>query len=238
MEYPRRGRGAATTHFRIPPRSIHVAAAATRGRPPRSIHVAAAATRLRGRPPRNIHVAAAATRFGGKTSTEYPRRGRGSPRKTSAEYPRHRYQANVDAYVEIGEPDHPQRLMDMTSLARVYNEDVLKQYERGLAILVEAEERYRKALGEWNANTQSCMELLSDQHAGIARVARGEPFEDPDAEDVAPRQSPRNRETVRRPHAKPVLGDADDDDELEDEDGEEDGYVENAFIGEGDDGDY
>ena len=86
------------------------------------------------------------------------------------------FEENVQAYKDMGEADSEHRLMNMTQLARVYNEPALARYDDSLAVLREALERYRRTLGEANSNTDACLELV-DRHAeGLERVANGDPF--------------------------------------------------------------
>ena len=83
----------------------------------------------------------------------------------------------------MGEPDSEHCLMNMTQLARVYNEPALRRYDDGLAVLREALERYRRTLGEANSNTDACLELV-DRHAeGLERVENGDPFYSDDEEE-------------------------------------------------------
>ena len=42
---------------------------------------------------------------------------------------------NIKAYKDMGEPDSEHCLMNMTQLARVYNEPALRRYDDGLAVL-------------------------------------------------------------------------------------------------------
>ena len=99
------------------------------------------------------------------------------------------FEENIEAYGAMGEPDSEHRLMNMTQLARVYNEPALARYDDSLRVLREALERYRRTLGEANSNTDACLELV-DRHAeGLERVGNGDPFysddddEDEDEED-------------------------------------------------------
>jgi len=97
------------------------------------------------------------------------------------------FEENVRAYEAMGEPDSEHRLMNMTQLARVYNEKALARYDDSLKVLREALERYRRTLGEANSNTDACLELV-DRHAeGLERVENGDPFysddEDEDEDD-------------------------------------------------------
>ena len=83
----------------------------------------------------------------------------------------------------MGESDSEHRLMNMTQLARVYNEPALARYDDSLAVLREALERYRRTLGEANSNTDACLELV-DRHAeGLERVSQGDPFYSDDDEE-------------------------------------------------------
>ena len=103
----------------------------------------------------------------------------------------------------MGEADSEHRLMNMTQLARVYNEPALARYDDSLRVLREALERYRRTLGEANSNTDACLELV-DRHAeGLERVSQGDPFYSDDEEDE---EAPEEDED-----------DGDDDDEEEDE---------------------
>jgi hypothetical protein len=89
----------------------------------------------------------------------------------------------------MGEPDSEHCLMNMTQLARVYNEPALRRYDDGLAVLREALERYRRTLGEANSNTDACLELLMAQKEGLQCVADGEPWPvDDDDDDEAPEE--------------------------------------------------
>ena len=108
----------------------------------------------------------------------------------------------------MGEPDSEHCLMNMTQLARVYNEPALRRYDDGLAVLREALERYRRTLGEANSNTDACLALLQEQKEGLARVADGDSFDsdNEEEEDEAP--------------------DEDEDDGDDDEDDDEDGDYE------------
>ena len=90
---------------------------------------------------------------------------------------------NIEAYRAMGEPDSEHRLMNMTQLARVYNEPALRRYDDGLAVLREALERYRRTLGEANSNTDACLALLQEQKEGLARVADGDPFDSDNEEE-------------------------------------------------------
>ena len=93
------------------------------------------------------------------------------------------FEENVQAYKDMGEADSEHRLMNMTQLARVYNEPALARYDDSLAVLREALERYRRTLGEANSNTDACLELV-DRHAeGLERVANGDPFYSDDEEE-------------------------------------------------------
>ena len=93
------------------------------------------------------------------------------------------FEENVRAYKDMGEPDSEHRLMNMTQLARVYNEPALARYDDSLRVLREALERYRRTLGEANSNTDACLELV-DRHAeGLERVSQGDPFYSDDEED-------------------------------------------------------
>ena len=83
----------------------------------------------------------------------------------------------------MGEPDSEHCLMNMTQLARVYNEPALRRYDDGLAVLREALERYRRTLGEANSNTDACLALLQEQKEGLARVADGDPFDSDNEEE-------------------------------------------------------
>ena len=83
----------------------------------------------------------------------------------------------------MGEPDSEHRLMNMTQLARVYNEPVLARYDDSLAVLREALERYRRTLGEANSNTDACLALLQEQKEGLARVADGDSFDSDNEEE-------------------------------------------------------
>ena len=83
----------------------------------------------------------------------------------------------------MGEADSEHRLMNMTQLARVYNEPALRRYDDGLAVLREALERYRRTLGEANSNTDACLALLQEQKEGLARVADGDAFDSDDDEE-------------------------------------------------------
>ena len=98
------------------------------------------------------------------------------------------FEENIKAYKDMGEPDSEHCLMNMTQLARVYNEPALRRYDDGLAVLREALERYRRTLGEANSNTDACLALLQEQKEGLARVADGDPFDsdDEEEEDEAP----------------------------------------------------
>ena len=102
----------------------------------------------------------------------------------------------------MGEADSEHRLMNMTQLARVYNEPALARYDDSLRVLREALERYRRTLGEANSNTDACLELV-DRHAeGLERVSQGDPFYSDDEEEEAPEEDE---------------DDGDDDDDEEDE---------------------
>jgi hypothetical protein len=90
------------------------------------------------------------------------------------------FEENILIYADMAEPDHEHRLMNMTQLARVYNEELLARHEDGLKLLEEALDRYRRTLGEANDNTLECSALVETQEEGLARVAAGEPFADPD----------------------------------------------------------
>ena len=90
---------------------------------------------------------------------------------------------NIEAYRAMGEPDSEHRLMNMTQLARVYNEPALARYDDSLAVLREALERYRRTLGEANSNTDACLALLQEQKEGLARVADGDPFDSDNEEE-------------------------------------------------------
>ena len=115
------------------------------------------------------------------------------------------FEENVQAYKDMGEPDSEHCLMNMTQLARVYNEPALRRYDDGLAVLREALERYRRTLGEANSNTDACLELLMAQKEGLQCVADGEPWPvDDDDDDEAPEE------------------DEDEDDGEEDDEGDED----------------
>ena len=93
------------------------------------------------------------------------------------------FEENVQAYAAMGEPDNEHRLMNMTQLARVYNEPALARYDDSLRVLREALERYRRTLGEANSNTDACLELV-DRHAeGLERVSQGDPFYSDDEEE-------------------------------------------------------
>ena len=93
------------------------------------------------------------------------------------------FEENIQAYRDMGEPDSEHCLMNMTQLARVYNEPALRRYDDGLAVLREALERYRRTLGEANSNTDACLELV-DRHAeGLERVSQGDPFYSDDEEE-------------------------------------------------------
>ena len=93
------------------------------------------------------------------------------------------FEENIEAYGAMGEPDSEHRLMNMTQLARVYNEPALARYDDSLAVLREALERYRRTLGEANSNTDACLELV-DRHAeGLERVENGDPFYSDDEEE-------------------------------------------------------
>ena len=99
------------------------------------------------------------------------------------------FEENIRAYKDMGEPDSEHCLMNMTQLARVYNEPALARYDDSLAVLREALERYRRTLGEANSNTDACLELLMAQKEGLARVADGEPWPvDDDDDDEAPEE--------------------------------------------------
>ena len=93
------------------------------------------------------------------------------------------FEENIEAYKDMGEPDSEHRLMNMTQLARVYNEPALRRYDDGLAVLREALERYRRTLGEANSNTDACLALLQEQKEGLARVADGDPFDSDNEEE-------------------------------------------------------
>ena len=83
----------------------------------------------------------------------------------------------------MGEPDNEHRLMNMTQLARVYNEKDLARHDDSIRVLREALERYRRTLGEANSNTDACLELV-DRHAeGLERVSQGDPFYSDDEEE-------------------------------------------------------
>jgi len=83
----------------------------------------------------------------------------------------------------MGEPDNEHRLMNMTQLARVYNEPALGRHDDSIRVLREALERYRRTLGEANSNTDACLELV-DRHAeGLERVSQGDPFYSDDDEE-------------------------------------------------------
>ena len=93
------------------------------------------------------------------------------------------FEENIKAYKEMGEPDNEHCLMNMTQLARVYNEPALARYDDSLKVLKEALERYRRTLGEANSNTDACLELV-DRHAeGLERVSNGDPFYSDDEEE-------------------------------------------------------
>ena len=93
------------------------------------------------------------------------------------------FEENIEAYGAMGEPDSEHRLMNMTQLARVYNEPALARYDDSLRVLREALERYRRTLGEANSNTDACLELV-DRHAeGLERVSQGDPFYSDDEEE-------------------------------------------------------
>ena len=93
------------------------------------------------------------------------------------------FEENVQAYRAMGEPDSEHCLMNMTQLARVYNEKALARHDDSLAVLREALERYRRTLGEANSNTDACLELV-DRHAeGLERVENGDPFYSDDEEE-------------------------------------------------------
>jgi hypothetical protein len=93
------------------------------------------------------------------------------------------FEENIKAYKAMGEPDSEHRLMNMTQLARVYNEPALARYDDSLRVLREALERYRRTLGEANSNTDACLELV-DRHAeGLERVENGDPFYSDDEEE-------------------------------------------------------
>ena len=98
------------------------------------------------------------------------------------------FEENIQAYRDMGEPDSEHCLMNMTQLARVYNEPALRRYDDGLAVLREALERYRRTLGEANSNTDACLALLQEQKEGLARVADGDSFDsdNEEEEDEAP----------------------------------------------------
>ena len=83
----------------------------------------------------------------------------------------------------MGEADSEHRLMNMTQLARVYNEPALARYDDSLRVLREALERYRRTLGEANSNTDACLALLQEQKEGLARVADGDPFDSDNEEE-------------------------------------------------------
>ena len=93
------------------------------------------------------------------------------------------FEENIKAYKDMGEPDSELCLMNMTQLARVYNEPALRRYDDGLAVLREALERYRRTLGEANSNTDACLALLQEQKEGLARVADGDPFDSDNEEE-------------------------------------------------------
>ena len=83
----------------------------------------------------------------------------------------------------MGEPDNEHRLMNMTQLARLYNEPALARHDDSIRVLREALERYRRTLGEANSNTDACLELV-DRHAeGLERVSQGDPFYSDDEEE-------------------------------------------------------
>ena len=93
------------------------------------------------------------------------------------------FEENVQAYKAMGEPDNEHRLMNMTQLARVYNEKDLARHDDSIRVLREALERYRRTLGEANSNTDACLELV-DRHAeGLERVSQGDPFYSDDEEE-------------------------------------------------------
>jgi len=93
------------------------------------------------------------------------------------------FEENVQAYAAMGEPDNEHRLMNMTQLARVYNEPALARHDDSIKVLREALERYRRTLGEANSNTDACLELV-DRHAeGLERVENGDPFYSDDEEE-------------------------------------------------------
>ena len=93
------------------------------------------------------------------------------------------FEENVRAYKAMGEPDNEHCLMNMTQLARVYNEPALARHDDSIRVLREALERYRRTLGEANSNTDACLELV-DRHAeGLERVENGDPFYSDDEEE-------------------------------------------------------
>jgi len=93
------------------------------------------------------------------------------------------FEENIKAYKAMGEPDNEHRLMNMTQLARVYNEPALARHDDSIKVLREALERYRRTLGEANSNTDACLELV-DRHAeGLERVENGDPFYSDDEEE-------------------------------------------------------
>ena len=93
------------------------------------------------------------------------------------------FEENIKAYKAMGEPDNEHRLMNMTQLARVYNEKDLARHDDSIRVLREALERYRRTLGEANSNTDACLELV-DRHAeGLERVENGDPFYSDDEEE-------------------------------------------------------
>jgi hypothetical protein len=94
------------------------------------------------------------------------------------------FEENIEAYKAMGEPDNEHRLMNMTQLARVYNEKALARHDDSIKVLREALERYRRTLGEANSNTDACLELVDRRHAeGLERVENGDPFYSDDEEE-------------------------------------------------------